>query len=86
MELLPSGVTVVLYAVCGLFGSALAVMWLVSKRDQRNAGFAAKALLRRHLSAKAVTQATEIRPGLLSSTAEQPPAGISLAKADSSAS
>lgn len=86
VELLPSGLTVVLYAVCGLFGSALAVMWLVSKREQRNAGFAAEALLRRQLSAKAVVQATEIRPGLLPDPSEKPPARTSLAKAEPASS
>jgi hypothetical protein len=64
VDLLPGGLTVVLYAVVAVCGVALLALWLVSNRNRRNAGFASKAHLKRQLSAKAVLRASEIRPSL----------------------
>ncbi|MFF1420624.1 hypothetical protein [Streptomyces sp. NPDC058280] len=64
MDFLPSGVSLVLYAVTAVCGAGLLTVWFMSNRTRRNAGFAAKRHLKRHLSAKAVLKASEIRPSL----------------------
>ncbi|MFI5803363.1 hypothetical protein [Streptomyces sp. NPDC051561] len=77
MELMPQGFALLLYGVVALGGVGLITAWGASARARRNAGFASKAALRRHLSAKAVLRATEIRPGLLAPPAPR----VSLSKA-----
>lgn len=64
MALLPGGLAVVLYGVVAVCGMGAVALWAVSNRARRNAGFATKAQLKRHLSAKAVIKAAEIRPSL----------------------
>ncbi|MFF3157978.1 hypothetical protein [Streptomyces sp. NPDC057910] len=64
MDLLPGGLSVVLYVIVAVCGLVLLALWLVSNRSRRNAGFASKAHLKRQLSAKAVLRASEIRPSL----------------------
>ncbi|MDT0459168.1 hypothetical protein RM550_26205 [Streptomyces sp. DSM 41527] len=64
MELLPHGLTWALYLVTVLSGIGLLIIWVSSVRSRRNAGFASKGQLRRHLSAKTVVRAAEIRPSL----------------------
>ncbi|MFD7580561.1 hypothetical protein [Kitasatospora sp. NPDC059817] len=64
MDVMPSGISVALYAIAAVCAVALATVWLLMKRAARNAGFADRALLKRQLSAKAVLKATEIRPSL----------------------
>ncbi|NJQ04042.1 hypothetical protein [Streptomyces lonarensis] len=62
MNPLPDWATLGLYALSALCGLSLIAVWLLGIRDRRNAGFATKRLLRRHMSARAVLQAKEIRP------------------------
>lgn len=70
MDLLPGGIALVLYAIVLVCGIALLALWIASNRSRRNAGFASKAQLRRHLSARAVLRASEIRPSLAQNGAE----------------
>lgn len=60
----PSGISLILYAVTAVCALGLLALWIRMNRAQRNAGFATKAHLKRHLSAKTVLKATEIRPSL----------------------
>ncbi len=62
MELMPSGISLALYAVTAVCAVALVILWILTNRGRRNAGFAAKSQLKRQMSAKAVLKATEIRP------------------------
>lgn len=81
MDLMPSGISLALYALTGLCAVALVTLWILTNRGRRNAGFAAKSQLKRQMSAKAVLKATEIRPSL--SSGEDHPAltsAVSLAK------
>ncbi|MFH8411106.1 hypothetical protein ACH4FX_41010 [Streptomyces sp. NPDC018019] len=64
MDLIPSGLSLPLYGLAAVFGVVLLVLWISSGRSRRNAGFAAKSQLKRHLSAKSVVKATEVRPSL----------------------
>lgn len=64
MDLMPSGISLALYALTAVCAVALATVWLLTTRGRRNAGFAAKGQLKRQMSAKAVLKATEIRPSL----------------------
>ncbi|MFD5553775.1 hypothetical protein ACFWIA_08035 [Streptomyces sp. NPDC127068] len=61
---MPNSISVALYALTGVCAVALAAVWVLTNRGRRHAGFAAKALLKRQMSAKAVLRATEIRPSL----------------------
>ncbi|MFE7462603.1 hypothetical protein ACFU6R_00670 [Streptomyces sp. NPDC057499] len=65
MDLMPSGISMALYAVTAVCAVALATVWFLTTRGRRNAGFAAKGQLKRQMSAKAVLKATEIRPSLI---------------------
>ncbi|GHA19070.1 hypothetical protein ACFOOM_32620 [Streptomyces echinoruber] len=69
---MPGDVTLVLYGAVLLCGIALLVLSVVSGRQRRDAGFATKAQLRRHLSAKAVLRAAEIRPSLTTGAGSRP--------------
>ncbi|MFC7928748.1 hypothetical protein [Streptomyces cinereoruber] len=71
--------SLLLYAVVAILGLPLAVLWIAAKRERKNAGFASKAQLRRHLSAKAVLRATEIRPSLMADGPRRRP-GVDLSK------
>lgn len=71
MDLFPSGLSLPLYGLAAVFGVVLLALWISSSRSRRNAGFATKSQLKRHLSAKATVKATEIRPSL---THDAPPA------------
>ncbi|MCC3767567.1 hypothetical protein [Streptomyces sp. UNOC14_S4] len=53
-----------LYGIVVVCGMGVVALWAVSNRARRNAGFATKAQLKRHLSANAVVKAAEIRPSL----------------------
>ncbi|MEV7090131.1 hypothetical protein AB0O07_30325 [Streptomyces sp. NPDC093085] len=67
LDLVPSGISPVslaLYAATAACAVALAAIWILTNRARRNAGFASKSQLKRHMSAKAVLRATEIRPSL----------------------
>ncbi|MDV5145466.1 hypothetical protein R1T08_14905 [Streptomyces sp. SBC-4] len=68
-----------LYAVVAALGLPMLILWVAARRDRRNAGFASKAQLRRHLSAKAVVQATDIRPSLMDDGRPRSP-GVDLDK------
>ena len=74
MEVLPGGVTLILYAVVAVLGVPLLALLVASKRERRHAGFASKAQLRRQMSAKAVLRAAEIRPSLSSGASRRRPA------------
>ncbi|MDX2531583.1 hypothetical protein [Streptomyces scabiei] len=81
MEVMPSGISVILYALTCLCAVALVTLWVLTNRSRRTAGFASKGHLKRHMSANAVVKATEIRPSL--SRGEDHPAhmsAVSLAK------
>lgn len=81
MDLMPSGISLALYAVTAVCAVALATLWILTNRGRRNAGFAAKSQLKRQMSAQAVLKATEIRPSL--TRGEDQPArttAVSLAK------
>ncbi|AXG79057.1 hypothetical protein [Streptomyces paludis] len=67
MDVMPGGTSLVLYALTAVCAVALATVWHLTNRARRNAGFATKAQLKRHLSARAVLKATEIRPSLTQS-------------------
>ncbi|MER5969465.1 hypothetical protein ABT112_06960 [Streptomyces sp. NPDC002055] len=64
MDFLPSTISLALYALTAMSAVALVTVWVLTNRGRRNAGFATKAHLKRHMSAKAVVRATEIRPSL----------------------
>jgi hypothetical protein len=66
MNLMPSGISLALYAVTAVLALALVTLWSLLNRGRRNAGFASKAQLKRQMSATAVLKATEIRPSLTS--------------------
>ncbi|MFF2025240.1 hypothetical protein ACFVW2_25960 [Streptomyces sp. NPDC058171] len=85
MEFLPNGISVALYAVAAVCAVAMATVWLLMKRAARNAGFASKAVLKRHLSAAAVLKATEIRPSLTRGSNHPPRTAVDLAKKRSAA-
>ncbi|MEN8656127.1 hypothetical protein ABCR94_37535 [Streptomyces sp. 21So2-11] len=84
MDLMPSGISLTLYAVTAVTavcGVAMLTLWILTNRGRRSAGFAAKSQLRRQMSVKAVLKATEIRPSL--ARGEDHPArtpAVSLAK------
>ncbi len=81
MDVLPSGISVLLYVLTCLCAVALMTLWVLTNRSRRTAGFASKGQLKRHMSAKAVVKATEIRPSL--SRGEDHPArtsAVSLSK------
>ncbi len=79
MDFLPGELSLLLYAVVAALGLPLVVLWIAAKRERKHAGFASKAQLRRHLSAKAVLRATEIRPSL-TDNARPRRAGVDLSK------
>ncbi|ATM24813.1 hypothetical protein SMD44_p20030 (plasmid) [Streptomyces alboflavus] len=58
-------------AVCGL---GLLTLSFASNRGRRNAGFASKMQVKKHLSAKAVLRASEIRPSLAAARVRSRPA------------
>ncbi|MEW1721611.1 hypothetical protein [Streptomyces sp. NPDC093109] len=64
---MPSGISVALYALTAVCAVTLATVWILTNRGRSNAGFAAKSQLKRHLSARTVLKATEIRPSLVRS-------------------
>lgn len=66
MDIMPSGISLALYAVTAVCAVALVTLWFLLNRGRRNAGFASKGQLKRQMSAKAVLRATEIRPSLTS--------------------
>lgn len=81
MDLMPTGISLAMYAVTAVCALGLATLWILTNRGRRNAGFAAKSQLKRQMSAKAVLKATEIRPSL--TRGEDQPArtsAVSLAK------
>lgn len=71
MDFMPSGTSLVLYALTAVCAVCLLALWFRASRTQRNAGFATKAHLKRQLSARTVLKATELRP---SRTENAPPA------------
>jgi hypothetical protein len=86
-EFTPSGISLILYAITAVCAVGLLTAWVRMNRAQRNAGFATKAHLKRHLSAKTVLKAVEIRPSL--TLGEDPRArtsALSLAKNHSAGS
>lgn len=85
MDVMPSGITVALYAIAAVCAVAMATVWLVMKRGARNAGFADKGLLKRQLSASAVLKATEIRPSLTSGDDHPRRTAVNLTKKRSAA-
>ncbi|MGW3163312.1 hypothetical protein ACWC9Q_10555 [Streptomyces sp. NPDC001142] len=64
MDFVPSGTFLALYALTLVCAVATVAVWALTKQGRRNAGFATKSQLKRHLSAKAVLKAREIRPSL----------------------
>ncbi|MFJ4800123.1 hypothetical protein [Streptomyces murinus] len=83
---MPSGISLVLYAVTAVLALALVPLWFLLNRGRRNAGFASKGQLKRRMSAKAVLKATEIRPSLTSDDGHHSrAAGVSFAKKRSTA-
>lgn len=81
MDLLPGGLSLVLYGVVAVCGIGVVALWVVSNRARRNAGFASKSQIKRHLSAKAVVKAAEIRPSLSNSDGgPSRPADVALTK------
>ncbi|MFA0839064.1 hypothetical protein [Streptomyces rochei] len=86
MDLMPGGISLVLYAVTAVLALALVTLWLLLNRGRCNAGFASKGQLKRQMSAKAVLKATEIRPSLRNDDGPSSrPAGVSFAKKRSAA-
>lgn len=87
MDLVPSGISLALYALTAVCAVALVTLWVLTNRSRRTAGFASKGQLKRQMSAKAVLKATEIRPSL--SRGEDHPSrtsAVSLAKDHSAGS
>ncbi|MFJ2818507.1 hypothetical protein [Streptomyces sp. NPDC087294] len=76
-----SSLSLGLYALAAVCAAALVTFWAVANRARRNAGFATRSQLKRHLSARTVLKATEIRPSL-SSGGDRPAraSAVSLAK------
>ncbi|WP_030017700.1 hypothetical protein [Streptomyces monomycini] len=82
MDLFPSGLSLPLYGLTVVFGVVLLSLSISSSRSRRNAGFAAKSQLKRHLSAKSVVKATEVRPSLTRDAlpASRPVGAVNLSK------
>ncbi|ARF73767.1 hypothetical protein B7C62_16965 [Kitasatospora albolonga] len=86
MDIMPGGISLVLYAVTVVCAVALVTVWVLLNRSRRNAGFASRSQLKRQLSAKAVVRATEIRPSLTSGDVHRSrAAGVSFTKDGSAA-
>ncbi|MFC1403213.1 MULTISPECIES: hypothetical protein [Streptacidiphilus] len=69
-----------LLVVAAIFGVALLWLLISSSRSRRDSGFAPKSVLRRQLSAKAVLQATDIRPSLTAVSRDSSASTVNLAK------
>lgn len=86
MDIMPSGISLALYALTVVCAVVLVTLWALMNRGRRNAGFASKGQLKRQLSAKTVLRASEIRPSLTSDDGRPARAtGVSFAKDGSAA-
>lgn len=72
MDVLPGGITALLYLFVALGTLGLLALWAGTRGGERNAGFATKRRLKQQLSAKAVLKAHEIRPSLTDSNSPAP--------------